>query len=114
ALWRPRPLPGATDALRQAVSVDRITQFEDMEVRDHDYTTRLLEIYRRHSTDIVRFQQVWDTQGDRAHPWWDARPGRRLEVPDAAAHPAGHAQGRNDHVAGRAKGRLLRDLDEAD
>ena len=62
-----------------------------MEVRDYDYTTRVPEIHRRHGTDTVRFQQVRSSQGDRTNLWWNTRPKCDLEVPDAAADPAGDA-----------------------
>src|SRR5687767_10365703 len=82
--------------------------------RNHDYTTRVPEIHRRHGTDAVRFQQVRSSQGDCTNLWWNTRPKCDLEVPDAAADPARDANGRKNRPAGRQERRLLRDFDEAD
>ena len=46
-------------------------------------------------------------------PGRHAAAGVGAEVPDAAAHPACHAEGGHDRRAGREERRLLRDLDEA-
>ena len=66
-----------------------------------------------------RLLPAWPTSGHerargaRRDPGRHARPADRAEVRDADADPAGHAEGRHDHDAGRQTGRLLRDLDEA-
>ena len=79
------------------------------------HATHISEIHRRrYDPHAVRLRQAHrHVEGDRSDPGRHARPERRHQVRDPAAHPAGHAPGGDDHDAGRQAGRLLRDLDAA-